>query len=63
MVQSIAQAALESREKPIADFRLVVDKGDPRKLVSFCGDRVKPAGPLSSRFASATLRRTAVSMC
>lgn len=29
----------------IADFRLVVDKGDPANLVSFCGDGVKKIGP------------------
>jgi hypothetical protein len=30
---------------PIRDFRLVVDKGDPKALVSFCGERVKKIGP------------------
>jgi hypothetical protein len=30
---------------PIGSFRLVVDKGDPRTLVSFCGDGVKKIGP------------------
>ena len=30
---------------PIREFRLVVDKGDPRNLVSFCGDGVKKIGP------------------
>lgn len=30
---------------PIGDFRLVVDKGDARNLVSFCGDGVKKIGP------------------
>jgi Domain of unknown function (DUF4424) len=30
---------------PIGDFRLVVDKGDPNNLVSFCGDGVKKIGP------------------
>jgi len=29
---------------PIGDFGLVVDKGDPRNLVSFCGDGVKKIG-------------------
>lgn len=32
---------------PIGDFRLVVDKGDPRTLVSFCGEGVKKIGPTS----------------
>ncbi len=30
---------------PIADFRLVVDKGDADSLVSFCGEGVKRVGP------------------
>jgi hypothetical protein len=30
---------------PIKDFRLVVDKGDPANLVSFCGDGVKKISP------------------
>ena len=30
---------------PIRDFRLVVDKGDPRNLVSFCGNGVRKIGP------------------
>jgi len=30
---------------PIGNFRLVVDKGDPSNLVSFCGDGVKKIGP------------------
>ena len=30
---------------PIGDFRLVVDKGDLRNLVSFCGDGVRKIGP------------------
>jgi hypothetical protein len=30
---------------PIQDFRLVVDKGDAKNLVSFCGDGVKKIGP------------------
>lgn len=29
----------------IEKFRLVVDKGDPKNLVSFCGDGVKKIGP------------------
>lgn len=32
-------------KKPIGDFRLVVDKGKPSTLVSFCGDGVKKIGP------------------
>lgn len=31
--------------KPIRSFRLVVDKGAPDALVSFCGDGVKKIGP------------------
>lgn len=30
---------------PIGDFRLVVDKGDPNSLVSFCGEGVKKISP------------------
>ena len=30
---------------PIQSFRLVVDKGDPQNLVSFCGDGVKKIAP------------------
>jgi hypothetical protein len=30
---------------PIGDFRLVVDKGDPRNLVSFCGQGVRRISP------------------
>jgi len=30
---------------PIQDFRVVVDKGDPANLVSFCGHNVKKIGP------------------
>ena len=32
---------------PIGSFRLVVDKGDPQTLVSFCGDGVRKIGPTS----------------
>jgi hypothetical protein len=31
--------------RPIAEFRLVVDKGEPGNLVSFCADGVKQIGP------------------
>lgn len=30
---------------PIGDFRLVVDKGDPKTLVSFCGEGVRKLDP------------------
>ena len=30
---------------PIGDFRLVVDKGSPRNVVSFCGTAVKKISP------------------
>jgi len=30
---------------PIGDFRLVVDKGSPRNLLSFCGEGVRRIGP------------------
>jgi len=30
---------------PIGDFRLVVDKGDPRFLVSFCGEGIRRLSP------------------
>ena len=29
----------------IGKFKLTVDKGDPKALVSFCGDNVKKIGP------------------
>lgn len=32
-------------KKPIGDFRLVVDKGKPATLVSFCGEGVRKIGP------------------
>lgn len=32
---------------PIGEFRLVVDKGDPGTLVSFCGNGVRRIGPTS----------------
>ena len=31
--------------KPIGDFRLVVDKGKPGNLVSFCGEGVRKISP------------------
>jgi hypothetical protein len=31
--------------QPIGEFRLVVDKGDPANLVSFCADGVRKIGP------------------
>jgi hypothetical protein len=34
-----------NRARPIKEFRLVVDKGDPANLVSFCGDGAKKIGP------------------
>jgi len=30
---------------PIGDFRMVVDKGDPAYIVSFCGEGVRKIGP------------------
>lgn len=30
---------------PIGSFRMVIDKGDPKSLVSFCGDGVKKISP------------------
>lgn len=32
-------------KKPIGDFRLTVDKGNPATLVSFCGDGVRKVAP------------------
>jgi hypothetical protein len=32
-------------KKPIGEFRLVVDKGKPETLVSFCGEDVRKIGP------------------
>jgi hypothetical protein len=34
-----------NRAGPIKEFRLVVDKGEPDALVSFCGEGVKKIGP------------------
>jgi len=31
--------------RPIGDFRLIIDKGDPSSLVSFCADGVKKVSP------------------
>ena len=44
---------------PIADFHLVVDKGAPDLLVSFCGDGVKKISPtqFELRHANFTLSR------
>jgi len=30
---------------PIGDFRMVIDKGDPTSLISFCGEGVRKIGP------------------
>jgi len=30
---------------PIGEFKLIVDKGDPKNLVSFCGENVRKTGP------------------
>jgi hypothetical protein len=30
---------------PIKEFRLVIDKGEPDNLVSFCGDRPRRLSP------------------
>ncbi|MCJ2060501.1 DUF4424 domain-containing protein [Methylobacterium sp. J-048] len=38
-------ASGDNRAGPIGTFRLVVDKGDPATLVSFCGSNVKKTGP------------------
>ena len=32
-------------KSPIGDFRMVIDKGDPDSLVSFCGEGVRKTGP------------------
>lgn len=32
-------------KSPIGEFRMVVDKGDPTSLVSFCGEGVRKTGP------------------
>ncbi|RWX61252.1 DUF4424 domain-containing protein, partial [Mesorhizobium sp. M4B.F.Ca.ET.089.01.1.1] len=29
----------------IGDFKLTIDKGSPKNLVSFCGDNVRKVGP------------------
>lgn len=34
-------------KKPIGEFRLVVDKGTPQTLVSFCGEGVRKIGPMT----------------
>lgn len=35
---------------PIGRFRLTVDKGDPRNIVSFCGNGVRKTGPTTFTF-------------
>ncbi len=44
---------------PIGDFRMVIDKGDPDSLVSFCGESVRKIGPTTFevRHANFTPRR------
>jgi hypothetical protein len=34
-----------NRARPIGEFRLVVDKGDPANLASFCADDIRKIGP------------------
>lgn len=44
---------------PIQDFRLVVDKGKPANLVSFCGEGVRKIGPTTfeARYSDYTPKR------
>ena len=49
--------------KPIKDFRLVVDKGEPDSLVSFCATGVKRSGRRNSRCATRIIRRTGIYRC
>jgi hypothetical protein len=44
--------------KPIGTFRLVVDKGDARNLVSFCGDGIKKIGPTQFEMVKKNWRPT-----
>lgn len=34
---------------PIKSFKLTLDKGDPKNLISFCGSNVRKTGPTTSR--------------
>jgi hypothetical protein len=45
-------------KKPIGSFRLVVDKDDPRDLVSFCGDGVRKIGPTQFELRKTNWRPT-----
>ena len=44
--------------KPIGDFRLVVDKGKPGNLVSFCGEGVKKISPTQFEMRKTNWRPT-----
>ncbi len=44
--------------KPIGDFRLVVDKGKPRNLVSFCGKGVRKISPIQFEMRKSNWRPT-----
>jgi hypothetical protein len=41
---------------PIGTFRLIVDKGDPQTLVSFCGDGVRKIGPTTFEMTAKNYR-------
>jgi len=43
-------------KKPIGDFRLVVDKGSPKNLISFCGSGVKKISPTQFEMRRANWR-------
>lgn len=46
---------------PIKDFRLVVDKGAPDNLVSFCGDGVRKIGSTAFKVLTVTTRHSVTS--
>ena len=48
---------------PIGDFRLVVDKGAPANLVSFCGEGVRKISPTRFEMVGRTGGRTGTSRC
>ena len=48
---------------PIGTFRLTVNKGDPKTLVSFCGDDVRKTGPSTFEMVARIISPGAISTC
>jgi hypothetical protein len=48
-----------NRARPIGEFRLIVDKGDPANLVSFCSDGASKIGPTRYEVRKTDYRPTA----